>query len=122
MKGTKDKCLVYKQPSIKEALTTWANADYANDNEDRKSITGYLILAFSNPICWVSKKQLVVAQSTTEAEYIAMNICSKQLRWLTFVWNNLGHAPPQPRSSDHIKTSITQFQYQAYRGKISINS
>ncbi|MBW0533619.1 hypothetical protein O181_073334 [Austropuccinia psidii MF-1] len=96
LKGTKDKCLVYRQQSIKEALTGWADADYANDNEDRKSITGYVILAFSNPICWLSKKQSVVAQSTTEAEYIAMNICSKQLRWLTFVFNDLGHFSPQP--------------------------
>ncbi|MBW0545050.1 hypothetical protein O181_084765 [Austropuccinia psidii MF-1] len=79
LNGTKDKCLVYRQQSIKEALTGWADADYANDSEDRKSITGYVILAFSNPICWFSKKQMVVAQSTTEAEYIAMNICSKQL-------------------------------------------
>ncbi|MBW0498669.1 hypothetical protein O181_038384 [Austropuccinia psidii MF-1] len=96
LNGTKDKCLVYKQQSIKEALTRWADTDYANEKEDRKSITGYVILAFSNPICWLSKKQLVVAQSTTEAEYVAMNICSKQLRWLTFVFNDLGHASLQP--------------------------
>ncbi|MBW0469796.1 hypothetical protein O181_009511 [Austropuccinia psidii MF-1] len=96
LNGTKDKCLVYKQKLIKEALTRWADADYANDKEDRKSITGYFILAFSNPICWLSKKQLVVAQSTTEAEYVAMNICSKQLQWLTFVFNDLGHASLQP--------------------------
>ncbi|MBW0502972.1 hypothetical protein O181_042687 [Austropuccinia psidii MF-1] len=96
LKETKDKCLVYRQQLIKEELTGWADAYYANDREDRKSIGGYVILAFSNPICWLSKKQLVVAQSTTEAEYIAMNICSKQLWWLTFVFNDLGHVSPQP--------------------------
>ncbi|MBW0573521.1 hypothetical protein O181_113236, partial [Austropuccinia psidii MF-1] len=96
LKGTKDKCLVYKPQAIKETLTGWADADYANDKGDRKSVSGYVILAFSNPICWLSKKQSVVAQSTTEAEYIAMNVCSKQLQWLTFVLNDLGHSPPQP--------------------------
>ncbi|MBW0540675.1 hypothetical protein O181_080390 [Austropuccinia psidii MF-1] len=96
VKGTKDKCLVYQQQSNKEALTGWADADYANDYEDRKSITGYVMLAFSNPIFWLSKKQSIVAQSTTEAEYVAMNICSKQLQWLTFVFNDLGHVPSQP--------------------------
>ncbi|MBW0535305.1 hypothetical protein O181_075020 [Austropuccinia psidii MF-1] len=96
LNGTKDKCLVYKPQAIKETLTGWANADYANNKEDRKSVSGYVILAFSNPIFWLSKKQLVVAQSTREAEYIAMNVCSKQLRWLTFVLNDLGHSPPQP--------------------------
>ncbi|MBW0468045.1 hypothetical protein O181_007760 [Austropuccinia psidii MF-1] len=79
MNGTKEKCLAYKQQSIKETLTSWANTDYVNNKEDRKSISGYVILAFRNPIYWLSKKQLVVAQSTTEDEYIAMNICSKQL-------------------------------------------
>ncbi|MBW0534081.1 hypothetical protein O181_073796 [Austropuccinia psidii MF-1] len=96
LSGTKDRRLVYKQQLIKEGLTGWADADYANDKEDRKSITGYVILAFGNPICWLSKKQLIVAQSTTEAEYVAMNICSKQLRWLTFVLNDLGHYSSQP--------------------------
>ncbi|MBW0519358.1 hypothetical protein O181_059073 [Austropuccinia psidii MF-1] len=84
---------VYKRQLIKEALTGWADADYTNDKEDRKSITGYVILTFSNPICWLSKKQSMVAQSTTE---VAMNICSKQLRWLIFVFNKLGYASFQP--------------------------
>ncbi|MBW0477343.1 hypothetical protein O181_017058 [Austropuccinia psidii MF-1] len=96
MNGTKNKALVYKQQSIKEELARWADVDYENDKEDRKSITGYVILALINPIYWLSKRQFVVAQSTTEAEYVAMNICSKQPRWLTFVFNDLGHAPPQP--------------------------
>ncbi|MBW0584963.1 hypothetical protein O181_124678 [Austropuccinia psidii MF-1] len=96
LNGTKDKCLVYKQQSIKETLTGWADADYANNKEDRKSVSGYVILAFTNPIFWLSKKQSVVAQSTTEAEYIAMNVCSKQLRWLNFVLNDLGHSSLQP--------------------------
>ncbi|MBW0514705.1 hypothetical protein O181_054420 [Austropuccinia psidii MF-1] len=79
LKGTKDKFFVYKQQLTKEALTGWENADYTNDKEDRKSITGYVIFEFGNPIGLLSKKQLVVSQSTTEAEYVAMNICSKQL-------------------------------------------
>ncbi|MBW0526203.1 hypothetical protein O181_065918 [Austropuccinia psidii MF-1] len=96
LNGTKDKCLVYKEQPNKESLTGWADSDYANDREDRKSITGYVILAFSNTICWLIKKQLVVAQSTTEAEYVAMNIFLKQLQWLTFLFNDLGHSSLQP--------------------------
>ncbi|MBW0470060.1 hypothetical protein O181_009775 [Austropuccinia psidii MF-1] len=96
LNGTKDKCLVYKQQSIKESSTGWADSDYANYNEDGKSVSGYVILAFGNPICWLSKKQSVVDRSTTEAEYIAMNFCLKQLQWITFVLNNSGHASLQP--------------------------
>jgi hypothetical protein len=28
------------------------------------------------------KKQFVVAQSTTEAEFIAINVCAKQIWWM----------------------------------------
>ncbi|MBW0560795.1 hypothetical protein O181_100510 [Austropuccinia psidii MF-1] len=96
LKGLKDKCLIYSHFTAKEMLTGWADADYANVKEDRKSITGYVVFALGNPVCWLSKKQLVVAQSTTEAEYIAMNICMKQLRWITFVFSDLGYGSIQP--------------------------
>ncbi|MBW0517791.1 hypothetical protein O181_057506 [Austropuccinia psidii MF-1] len=96
LKGCKYKCLVYTQCTTKDKLTGWADADYANIKDDLKSITGYVILTFGNPVCWLRKKQLVVAQLTTEAEYIAMNICMKQLRWITFVLNDLGCGNIQP--------------------------
>ncbi|MBW0488907.1 hypothetical protein O181_028622 [Austropuccinia psidii MF-1] len=96
LKGTKDKCLTYTQCTTKEMLTGWADADYANIKDDRKSITGYVVMAFGNPVCWLSKKQSVVAQSTTKAEFISMNICMKQLRWITFVLNDLGYGNIQP--------------------------
>ncbi|MBW0478165.1 hypothetical protein O181_017880 [Austropuccinia psidii MF-1] len=77
-------------------LTGWVDADYTNAKDGRKSITGYIVFAIGNPVCWLSKKQSVVAQSTTEAEYIAMNICMKQLQWITFVFNDLGYGTIQP--------------------------
>ncbi|MBW0531863.1 hypothetical protein O181_071578 [Austropuccinia psidii MF-1] len=36
-----------------------------------------------NPVSWTTKKQPVVAQSTTEAEFISMNKCSKEMQWLS---------------------------------------
>ncbi|MBW0477039.1 hypothetical protein O181_016754 [Austropuccinia psidii MF-1] len=77
-------------------LAGWADADYANSKQDRKSITGYVTTVFGNPISWVTKKQSVVAQSTTEAEFIAMNICVKQLRWMSYLLNDLGINSSKP--------------------------
>jgi hypothetical protein len=45
--------------------------------------SGYVITLFSNPVSWTTKKQLVIAQSTTEVEFIAINKCAKQLRWIS---------------------------------------
>ncbi|MBW0538155.1 hypothetical protein O181_077870, partial [Austropuccinia psidii MF-1] len=96
LKGTRNKCLIYNRTSSKDPLAGWADADYANMKDDRKSISGFIVLAFGNPVCWLSKKQSVVAQSTTEAEYISMNICTKQLRWLSYVFSDLGIQGVQP--------------------------
>ncbi|MBW0548996.1 hypothetical protein O181_088711 [Austropuccinia psidii MF-1] len=60
-------------------LVGWADSDYANDRIDRKSITGNIITYCGNPISWLSKKQSIVAKSTTEAEFISMNVCLKKL-------------------------------------------
>ncbi|MBW0574092.1 hypothetical protein O181_113807, partial [Austropuccinia psidii MF-1] len=70
-------------------LTSWADAGYANAWDSRRSISGNAILFFNNPISWLSKQQSVVPQSTTEAKYISMNICAKQLQWLTYVLTDL---------------------------------
>ncbi|MBW0520579.1 hypothetical protein O181_060294 [Austropuccinia psidii MF-1] len=68
--GTKDRCLVYKQQLIKEALTGWADADYANNKEDRKLITGYVILVFCNPV-WNASSQPVLFNDNSGAVTIS---------------------------------------------------
>ncbi|MBW0476036.1 hypothetical protein O181_015751 [Austropuccinia psidii MF-1] len=96
LKGTRNKCLIYNQTSSKDPLTGWADADYANMKDNQKSISGFIVLAFGNPVCWLSKKQSLVAQTTTEAEYILMNIYTKQLQWLSYVFSDLGIQGVQP--------------------------
>ncbi|MBW0540065.1 hypothetical protein O181_079780 [Austropuccinia psidii MF-1] len=93
-----DLSLCYSRPKEKKesSLIGWADADYANDRFDRKSISGNLITYCGNPISWTSKKQSVVAQSTTEAEFISMNICAKQLQWLTYLLHDLGQDIERP--------------------------
>jgi hypothetical protein len=57
------------------------DADCAN-SADRKSITGYLIFLGSSLIGYGSKKQKVVALSTTEAEYIALGTATQEILWI----------------------------------------
>jgi hypothetical protein len=56
----------------------YANADYAM-SKDKKSTTGYAVMSQGNLIFWKSKNQSFVAQLTTEAEFIAINVCAKQI-------------------------------------------
>ncbi|MBW0573237.1 hypothetical protein O181_112952 [Austropuccinia psidii MF-1] len=86
-----------KQESTKiSILPGWADNDYANDRIDRKSISGILTSVFGNAISWLSKKKTVVARSTTEAEFIAMNICAKQLQWISFLFMEMGMEDSKP--------------------------
>ncbi|GJY91619.1 putative ribonuclease H-like domain-containing protein [Tanacetum coccineum] len=58
-------------------LVAYTDSDYAGASLDRKSTTGGCQFLGCRLISWQCKKQTVVANSTTEAEYIAASICLK---------------------------------------------
>lgn len=57
-------------------LTAFADADWANDPNDRRSYTGFVVKLGNDVINWESRKQRCVALSSTEAEYLAItDVC-----------------------------------------------
>eukprot|EP00253_Pinus_taeda_P027315 PITA_27315 len=60
----------------------FVDADWARDLDQRRSTSGYVFNLFGGAIIWLSKKQSVVALSTTEAEYMAATHASKEAVWL----------------------------------------
>lgn len=56
----------------------YTDASYSDNRDDRKSTEGYCYVLAGLAICWAAMKQPVVAQSTSEAEYIAMAECAKK--------------------------------------------
>lgn len=70
-------------------LTGYSDADWANDKNDRKSISGYCFVLFGNLISWSSKKQSMVALSTTESEFIAICNAISELLHVHNVLNDL---------------------------------
>ncbi|GJS61779.1 putative ribonuclease H-like domain-containing protein [Tanacetum coccineum] len=60
-------------------LVAFTDSDYAGASLDRKSITGGCQFLGCRLISWQCKKQTVVANSTTEAEYIAASNCYGQI-------------------------------------------
>jgi len=59
-------------------ISAYVDADYANDINDRRSISGFGIKAFDNFVFWKSKKQATVSLSSSEAEYIALSDCTTE--------------------------------------------
>ncbi|GJY02213.1 putative ribonuclease H-like domain-containing protein [Tanacetum coccineum] len=60
-------------------LIAYSDSDYAGASIDRKSTTGGCQFLGCRLISWQCKKQTIVANSTTEAEYIAASNCCGQV-------------------------------------------
>ncbi|GJX26987.1 putative ribonuclease H-like domain-containing protein, partial [Tanacetum coccineum] len=63
-------------------LEAYSDSDYAGASLDMKSTTGGFQFLGSRLISWQCKKQTVVANSTTEAEYVAAASCCGQVLWI----------------------------------------
>ncbi|GJR16854.1 putative ribonuclease H-like domain-containing protein [Tanacetum coccineum] len=63
-------------------LEAFSDIDYAGSSLDKKSTTRGCQFLGSRLISWQCKKQTVVANSTTEAEYITASHCCGQVLWI----------------------------------------
>ncbi|GJY17941.1 putative ribonuclease H-like domain-containing protein [Tanacetum coccineum] len=63
-------------------LVAYTDSDYAGASLDRKSTTGGCQFLGCRLISWQCKKQTMVANSTTEAEYVAASSCCGQVLWI----------------------------------------
>eukprot|EP00253_Pinus_taeda_P030532 PITA_30532 len=60
----------------------FVDADWARDLDQRRYTSGYVFNLFGGVVSWMSKKQSVVALSTTEVEYMEATHASKEEVWL----------------------------------------
>ncbi|GKC54291.1 hypothetical protein Tco_1077036, partial [Tanacetum coccineum] len=63
-------------------LEAYSDSDYGGATLDRKSTTGGCQFLGRRLISWQCKKQTIVANSTTEAEYVAAANCCGQVLWI----------------------------------------
>ena len=66
------------------------DADWVGDLDRRRSTSGYVFNLFGGAISWMSKRQAVVALSTTESEYMAATHASKEAVWLQGLCSGIG--------------------------------
>lgn len=88
LKGTKDMKLVFQK--TREKLEGFADADWGNDTDDRRSYTGYFFKLANAAISWSFRKQKSDALSSTEAEYVSLSEAAKEAIYLkNFLEKNL---------------------------------
>ena len=91
LRRTKDQFLIYGDSELK--LKGYTDASFASDKDDSKSISGYVFTLNGGAVSWKSSKQPTVADSTTEAEYIAASEAAKEAVWLRKFIHELGVVP-----------------------------
>jgi len=64
--------------------------DYANDWISRRSRAGRIIYLNNDVVAYGSRLQPSVARSSTEAEYMAMSMACKELRWTKNILLSIG--------------------------------
>ncbi|GBE89190.1 hypothetical protein SCP_1502130 [Sparassis crispa] len=75
LSGTKDLKLTYGAQELD--LVGYTDAD-GSMHEDRKVFSGYAFLIDGGAVSWSSKRQEIIALSTTEAEYVAATHAAKE--------------------------------------------
>ena len=73
-----------------QQVSAYADADWAGDKLDRKSVSGWVALLNGDPVSWASKKQKVVSQSTCEAELYAEAAAINETKWLSGLLQEIG--------------------------------
>jgi len=71
-------------------LRVYSDADHGSDPTDRKSVTGFYIFLGDSLISWKNKKQYIISQSSTEAEYRVMTSTTKEIVWLRWLLADMG--------------------------------
>ncbi|GJS33861.1 putative ribonuclease H-like domain-containing protein [Tanacetum coccineum] len=77
--------LTASRPDIMDSpfkLEAYSDSDYGGASLDKKSTTGGCQFLGRRLISWQCKKQTIVANSTTEAEYVAAANCCGQVLWI----------------------------------------
>ena len=91
LRRTKDMILTYGSPELK--MDGFTDSDFQTDTDDYKSTSGFVFLCNGGAVSWKSSKQSTIADSTTEAEYIAASEAAKEAVWMKKFITELGVVP-----------------------------
>ena len=94
--GTKEYRLVFNGRAKDHSLVGYVDADWAGDSNSRRSISGYVFLLGGCPISWAAKKQPSISLSSTESEYMASTLATREAVFLRQFLVELGFRPTGP--------------------------
>ena len=82
LRRSKDMFLVYGGLEDDLVVNGYIDESFQSDKNDFRSQSGYVFCLNGGAVSWKSSKQSTVADSTTEAEYIAASDAAKETVWI----------------------------------------
>ena len=118
LRFTRDYGLHYtRYPAV---LERYSDANWISNDKDSKSHSGYVFTLGGAAVSWKSSKQTVIARSTMEFEFIALDKCGKEAEWLRHFLEDIPRWPkPVPPICIHCdsQSAIGRAQNSMYNGK-----
>ncbi|WVZ94596.1 hypothetical protein U9M48_040469 [Paspalum notatum var. saurae] len=92
LRRTKDMFLMYGGEEELN-VTGYTDASFQTDKDDSRSQSEYIFRLNGETVCWKNSKQSTVADSITEAKYIAASEAAKEAVWIRKLIIELGVIP-----------------------------
>lgn len=88
--GTFFPCSMIKPHS----LSGYVDADWGGCMDSRNSTTGYILTVNGGTMHWKSQRQIVIALSQAESEYVSLSSCAKQVTWIRRIFLEINTRTP----------------------------
>ncbi|XP_071940012.1 uncharacterized protein [Coffea arabica] len=89
LRGTMNFGILYS--GFPNVLEGYSDANWISDPNDTKSTSGYVFTLGGGAVAWKSARQTIIARSTRESEFIALELTGSEADWLR---NFLVNIPP----------------------------
>jgi len=86
----------YISGTLDLGISGYADADWGNDLNTRRSVSGYCFIIGNGVVSWRSKRQSLVSRSSTEAEYISASEATAEAVWLRGLLGDMGCPQDNP--------------------------
>ena len=80
LRGTMNYGILYS--GLLVVLEGYSDANWISDLDEKKSTSGYVFTLRCGVVAWKSSKQTLIATSTIESEFIALESAGKETEWL----------------------------------------
>ncbi|KAG3088906.1 hypothetical protein PI124_g16849 [Phytophthora idaei] len=91
IKSTREHGIVYQRGSGEVTAQAYTDADWVSNIDDRRSVSGVMIMIGNAPVMFKSKFQRTVALSSAEAEYMALSLCTQEVLWTRAMLKDMDH-------------------------------